>query len=391
MAFGSGGAGEPRGAGALGGEVVAQGAPADVLRGGTLTAQWMKTPYLPYSKPMAPTSAGKMKRDTSWMTLRGARANNLRGEVIRFPLRRLTGVCGVSGSGKSTLVMDTLGRVLVPKKYTTSVSQEPVDPGEYDSLEGAPARALLIDQARAGVTSPVDFLGLKEPLVRLFAAGEDALALGMSADELDRRCSACGGGGMTRLDMGFLPSLYTTCETCRGTGLLPEARQVHLKGISLSDVFGLTISEVLERFPAEAWLSRTLAAAQEVGLGYLVLRQPGFTLSGGEAQRLKIAAELCRKAPENTLYILDEPTVGQHLADVARLVGVLHRLVEAGNTVLVVEHHPALLAACDWLIELGPGGGPRGGRVIFTGPPHELAEAQTPTAPYIKEMLEVGR
>jgi excinuclease ABC subunit A len=191
--------------------------------------------------------------------------------------------------------------------------------------------------------------------------------------------------------MGFLPSLHTACETCRGTGLLPEAWQVRLDGLALPAAFGLTIAEVLDRFPDQPELARPLAAAVEVGLGYLVLRQPGYSLSGGEAQRLKIAAELCRKTPEHTLYILDEPTVGQHLADVARLVGVLRRLVEAGHSVLVVEHHPHLLAACDWLIELGPGGGPQGGQVIFSGTPGEMARAHTPTAPYLKELLEANQ
>lgn len=395
------------GAGALGGQIVAQGPPSAVLAADTLTARCLRSISPLFPSVPADTPDPRLQRAKrscvplpdpgggrgvgSFLTLRGARANNLRGDEVRFPLGLLTGVCGVSGSGKSTLVIDTLGRILVPKKYTTSTAREPVDPGEYDSIEGAPARAVLIDQVRAGVTSPLDFLGLKDPLVRLFAAGEDALALGLGAEQLSRRCSACGGHGTLHLDMGFLPSLHTPCETCRGTGLLPEAWQVHLAGISLPTAFGLTIAEVLDLFPDEPSIARPLSAACDAGLGYLVLRQPGYTLSGGEAQRLKIAAELCRKAPTETLYILDEPTVGQHLDDVARLAGVLRRLVAVGHTVIVVEHHSQLLAVCDWLIELGPGGGPRGGRVIFSGPPAEMAMAHTPTAPYIKAALEVHK
>jgi excinuclease ABC subunit A len=171
---------------------------------------------------------------------------------------------------------------------------------------------------------------------------------------------------------------------------LPEAWQVRLNGLALPELFGLTIAQVAGLFGDDERLARPLAAAQQVGLGYLVLRQPGYTLSGGEAQRLKIAEELCHKTPADTLYILDEPTVGQHPEDVQRLVGVLHRLVDKGGSVLAVEHHPHLLAACDWLMELGPAGGPQGGRLVGQGTPEELAQMDTPTAPYLREVLEAA-
>ena len=190
--------------------------------------------------------------------------------------------------------------------------------------------------------------------------------------------------------MGFLPDVHTPCETCRGTGYLPEAWEVRLRGLALPEVLALTIDQVHELFGDEEKLARPLLAARDVGLGYLVLRQPGYALSGGEAQRLKIAKELCRKTSADTLYILDEPTVGQHLEDVARLIGVLRGLVDGGHTVLVIEHHPHLLASCDWLVELGPGGGPDGGRVIAAGTPETLAGGDTPTAPYLREVLEAG-
>jgi excinuclease ABC subunit A len=376
------------GAGVAGGRVVAQGKPSEVAQAETITAQWLRGERS--SLKMIRTQVRRSPR--GWMTIRGARANNLRGEDVRIPLGMLVGVCGVSGSGKSTLVMDTLGRALVPKKYTTSVAQEPVDPGEYDAIDGAPERALLIDQTRAGVTSPADFLGFNDDLIRLYAESDGARALGLEASALRRRCSACGGSGVQRIDMGFLPDVHVLCETCGGTGFLPEAWQVRLGSIALPECFALTIDEVFERFGDQPALAHPLSEARAVGLGYLVLRQPGYSLSGGEAQRLKIASELAhnagRKASGKTLYILDEPTVGQHMEDVARLVGVLHRLVEAGHTVLVVEHHPHLLAACDWLIELGPGGGPRGGWVIAGGAPEELARGSTPTARYLREIFE---
>jgi len=383
------------GAGRLGGRVVAQGTPAEVTQADTLTGKWLRAPLA------IPDSSRPARRiPHGWMMITGARANNLKGETVRFPLGVLTGVCGVSGSGKSTLVIDTLGRALAPKKQTTSVAYEPVDPGEHDAIEGAPGRVLLVDQSRAGVSSPAGFLGLVQPLQSLYADSSDARALSLTQEQLSSRCSACGGSGVITLDMAFLPDVHIPCETCRGTGYTAEAWDVRLKGVALPEVFSLTIDEVYGLFKEDERLARPLQAAQEVGLGYLVLRQPGYALSGGEAQRLKIASELCR-APRkqskianrqstirNSLYILDEPSIGQHLEDVARLTGVLHRLVAQGGSVIVVEHHPHLLAACDWLIELGPGGGPDGGRVVAEGTPGSLATGKTPIAPYLGEILK---
>jgi excinuclease ABC subunit A len=324
------------------------------------------------------------------MAIRGARANNLRRVDVRLPLGTLVGLCGVSGSGKSTLLIDTLGRALAPVKQTTSVAYRDVDPGEHDAIENAPSRVIVVDQSKRGVRSPANFLRLNKPIHALYAQSEDAQALGLDEKALGQRCSACGGSGSARIEMGFLPDVHTTCEVCRGTGYRPEAWQVRLRGVALPDLFAMTIDQVYDLLGDEDRLARQLAAARKVGLGYLVLRQPGYALSGGEAQRLKIVRELCRKRKKNreTLYILDEPTVGQHLEDVDRLVGVLHSLVDAGHSVFVVEHHPHLLAACDWLVELGPGGGPDGGQVIAAGTPEKVAEGETPTAPYVREVLE---
>jgi excinuclease ABC subunit A len=369
------------GAGRQGGDVVASGTPDAVARADTVTGRWLR------GEPGASYREVTPRTPEAWMTIRGARAHNLRGEEVRLPLHAMVGVCGVSGSGKSTLVIDTLGRALAPKKQTTSVAQEPVEPGVYDTLDGAPRRTLVVDQVKAGVHSPASFLGLTKPLHALFAAGEDAQALGLNAKALGERCSVCSGRGVESIDMGFLPTVYTECEVCKGTGYRPEAWDVRLRGVALPEVFEMIVDEVWMQFGDAETLAPKLAAARDVGLGYLVLRQPGHALSGGEAQRLKIAKELCRRGNGETLYILDEPTVGQHLEDVARLVGVLRRLVAEGHSVLVVEHHPHLLAACDWLIELGPGGGPDGGRLIASGPPWSLAGGSTPTAPYLRAVL----
>ncbi|MBU7035211.1 MAG: ATP-binding cassette domain-containing protein [Theionarchaea archaeon] len=188
--------------------------------------------------------------------------------------------------------------------------------------------------------------------------------------------------------MGFLPNVYSPCDACNGTGYSPEAWDVKIKGLTLPALCNLTIDEVYPLFENHERIARLLKAAQQVGLGYLVLHQPGYSLSGGEAQRLKVARELCGRTPQGSLYILDEPTVGQHMEDVSRLIEVLQHLVEAGHTVVVIEHNPHVLASCDWLIELGPGGGPEGGMVVNEGTPEDFCLAGGITAHYVKEVLE---
>jgi excinuclease ABC subunit A len=371
------------GAGKNGGRIVAQGAPARVAALDSLTARWLRGER----RSLIPS---RRRAPETWMRIVGARHNNLRGGLVEVPLRMLVGVCGVSGSGKSTLVIDTLGRALAPRKQTTSVAYEPVDPGDHDAIENAPGRVVLVDQSRAGLRSPAAFLDLERPLRRLFARSEDALALGIGEDQLARGCSACGGAGTVTLDMAFLPDVRIPCEACQGSGCRPEAWQVRLHGLALPEVFSLTLDEIEDRFGEEPAVGQPVAVARQVGLGYLVLRQPGYALSGGEAQRLKIVRELWRKDAAGTLYILDEPSLGQHLEDVSRLVGVLHKLVEAGGSVLVVEHHPHLLAACDWLLELGPGGGPQGGRLVAAGTPEALAAGSTPTAAVLRQVLALA-
>ena len=381
------------GAGALGGEIVAEGKPDEVMKTNTVTGKWLQDDTL----RLAPKKRSfqnwiwqnRRRKPQGWVKIKGARAHNLRGENVQLPLRTLIGVCGVSGSGKSTLLIDTLGRALVKKSHTSSFAREPLEPGEHDSIENAPKRAFLVDQSRRGIRSPAIFLRLVKPMQKIFAGSDDAQVLGLDERALSKRCSACKGRGRIRIDMGFLPDEYVECETCKGTGYRPEAWEVLYKGVTLPEINVMTLNEVYELFKDEEWITKPLDVVRQVGLGYLVWDQPSYTLSSGEVQRLKIARELYKRTQDQTLYILDEPTVGLHMEDVAQLVEVLNQLVNAGHTVVVVEHHPHLLASCDWLIELGPGGGPEGGRIIAKGPPEEVMKMDTPTAPYLRKVLEV--
>jgi len=380
------------GAGALGGKIVAQGKPNEIIKANTATGKWLLDDTLRLTSKRRslqnwvwPNQRGKPQ---GWMKINGARANNLCGENVQLPLGMFTGVCGVSGSGKSTLLIDTLGRALVRKLHTSSFAREPIEPGEHESIENAPKRAFIVDQSRRGIRSPAVFLGLTKPVQSIYADCDDAQALGLDERALSKRCSACKGRGLIRIDMGFLPDEYVECETCKGTGYRPEAWDVRFKDVALPEINAMTLDEVYELFKDEERIAKPLNVVRQVGLGYLVWDQPAYTLSGGEVQRLRIAKELYKKTKEKTLYILDEPTVGLHMEDVARLVGGLNQLVDAGHTVIVVEHHPHLLANCDWLTELGPEGGPEGGRVIAEGPPEKVAKMDTPTAPYLREVLE---
>jgi excinuclease ABC subunit A len=367
--------------GAKGGRIVAAGSPSEVMKSNSITAKWLRG-------DRRPTLAYTSNAPIAWMKVKGARENNLKDLTVELPLGVLTGICGTSGSGKSTLVIDTIGRTLAPKKFTTSVSYVPLEPGDHDSISGSPDRAVVLDQGRKGIRNPGHALGLFKPILEIYAESEDAEALGLDYRSLNIPCSVCDGRGRIRTEMGFLPDVFETCETCKGTGRSPEAWDVRVKGIALPELNNMTLGQIYNMFKDDNRVARKLRIAIEVGLDYLVLRQPSVTLSGGEIQRLKIAQELSKKSSSGTLYIIDEPTVGQHLEDVDRLIGVLHRLVAEGNSVIVVEHHPHVLAACDWLLELGPVGGPKGGRVVAIGTPREVAKMNTPTAPYLQEVLE---
>jgi len=369
------------GAGRFGGKIVAQGSTSKVSQADTVTGRWLrheKKIYIPIDRN---ASQGMLK-------LHKPSGYNLKIDTLEIPLGVMVGVCGVSGSGKSTLILDTLGRILAPPKQTTSVAYEPIRPEPYEVLEGAPVHSVVIDQTRAGLHNPASFLGVEPALRKAFAESEMAYSLGLDVQSLKKNCSACGGRGVQRIKMGFLPDIFEICDICGGSGYPDEANAIRLHDHTLPEVMAMSIERAHQIFVGEEKIANPLSAAMRVGLGYLILNQPARTLSGGEAQRLKIAFELNKRIRNQTLYLLDEPTVGQHLEDIQRLIGVLRELVAVGGSVIVVEHHPHVLAACDWLIELGPGGGPDGGMIIASGRPEAVARKDTPTAPYIRQILE---
>lgn len=380
------------GPGVSGGRIVAEGSVAEVRQSTSTTAQWLRAKSRPSStRPPSPHSPPHERRQPhDWMTLFGAQENNLKHVDAAFPLGLLVGVCGVSGSGKSSLIIDTLARIVAPKKYTTSTAREKIDPGLYERIDGAPERCILLDQSRQGIQSPASFLGCKKTLEQLYAASAEARTAGLES-VFSGRCDGCGGRGTVRIDMGFLPNVHDVCEACSGSGYLTETWDVVLRGHALPDLMARTIDEIADLWSDITQIQLTLDDARALGLGYLVAQQPARQISGGEIQRLRIARELgkgrTRASSFGGLYLLDEPTIGQHAHDIARLAGILNHLVDQHATVIVVDHNTQLLAACDWLIELGPVGGPAGGEIIFAGTPEALASGSTPTAPSIRAML----
>jgi len=385
--------------GEAGGQLVYQGPAAGVREAGTLTGQ-----YLSGEKRIGVPSA---RRPTKrWLTVKGARLHNLQGVDTRIPLATLTAVTGVSGSGKSTLVHDVLYRQLEARLTGgTSAKQHLGEPvGEVHALEGweggAISDVVLVDQAPIGRTprsNPVTYIKAFDELRALFAAEPLARARGytpstFSFNVAGGRCDACEGAGHVLVDMVFLANVFVPCEVCEGKRFKKEVLEVKLDGSSIHDVLEWTVDHALRRFHHQPRLARALWHLQQVGLGYLRLGQPATTLSGGEAQRLKIARELAlgggsKSRAGRKLYILDEPTTGLHVDDVRTLCRVLDRLVDAGHTVLVIEHHLDVIKRADWVIELGPGAGDAGGRVVAQGTPEDIARiAASPTGRYLAQL-----
>jgi len=322
----------------------------------------------------------------AFLALRGARAHNLKRVDFRAPIARLTVVAGVSGSGKSTLV----SKVFFPA-VRRALGLVTAPPLAFDALSGERAlkRALFVDQAPIGRTPrsvPATFLGVWDEVRKLFASLPEAKVRGYGAGRFSfnsatgGRCAACDGQGAIVHEMSFLPDVTSPCETCGGLRFEPATLDVRYKEQSIGDVLRMPARDAAELFSAFPKIARPLAMLDELGVGYLAVGQSSSTLSGGEAQRLKLAAELSAlTSHEPTLYVLDEPTTGLHVSDVARLVASLERLVARGDTLVVIEHHPDVIRAADWVVELGPEAGDAGGEVVFEGPPAELVKAATAT------------
>jgi len=361
------------GAGERGGRVVAEGSPSAVMSSpSSLTGD-----YLAGRRSIAIPAA--RRRGNGWaLRLTGASANNLRGVDLEIPLGTMTCVTGVSGSGKSTLVVDTLYPAVARK-----LAQSKARAGAHDGLEGWQFldKVVDVDQSPIGRTprsNPATYTGLFTVIRELFAETPDARVRGYGPGRFSfnikgGRCEACRGDGLLRIEMHFLPDVFVVCEQCGGKRYNREALEIRFKGRTIAEVLDLTISEALELFSAIPAAASRLGVLQDVGLGYLRLGQPATTLSGGEAQRIKLARELARRSTGRTLYILDEPTTGLHFADIECLLGLLSRLVDAGNTVLVIEHNLDVIKSADFLVDLGPEGGAEGGRIVATGTPEEVA------------------
>jgi excinuclease ABC subunit A len=376
------------GAGEHGGEIIANGSIEQLLaEPRSITGAFLR------GERQVPVPAKRRRGNGKSLVVKGARQHNLRDIDVTFPLGTFIAVTGVSGSGKSTLVDEVLYRALA---RDLSGSRETV--GAHDSVEGVGHidKIIEIDQSPIGRTprsNPATYTGLFGPIRELFAGTPDARVRGyqpgrFSFNVKGGRCESCKGDGIIKIEMQFLPDVYVPCEVCKGKRYTREALEIHYKGRSIADVLEMTVAEANEFFSAVPNVSAKLQTLFDVGLGYIHLGQPATTLSGGEAQRVKLATELSKRATGKTLYLLDEPTTGLHFADVEKLLQVLHRLVDNGNTVLVIEHNLDVIKTADWIVDLGPEGGLRGGRVIAEGTPERVAETPgSATGEYLARVL----
>ena len=362
-------------AGRKGGEVVFQGTYKDMLKTDTLTSLYLS------GRVKMPVPEKRRKGNGNRLVLHGASGNNLKHVDVAFPLGCLIGVTGVSGSGKSTLVNETLHPILSQKFYRSL--KEPLP---YDSLEGMDFidKVVCVDQSPIGRTprsNPATYTGVFSDIRNLFVNLPEAKIRGykpgrFSFNVKGGRCEVCGGNGYRSIEMNFLPDVMVPCEECRGKRYNRETLEVRFKGKSIADVLDMTINQAVEFFENQPDILRRIKTLQDVGLGYIKLGQSSTTLSGGESQRVKLATELAKRDTGRTLFILDEPTTGLHFDDIRVLLEVLDRLVNKGNTVLVIEHNLDIIRACDWLIEMGPEGGREGGRLVFNGTPEQMKKKQ---------------
>ena len=377
------------GAGVHGGEIVAQGSLSDIIA----SPRSMTGKYLSGERKIE-VSATRRKGNGGFLTVKGARQNNLKNIDVRFPLGVFTCVTGVSGSGKSSLVNELLYKALAQQLSTARVR-----PGAMDGLEGIEQvdKVINIDQSPIGRTprsNAATYTGVFTDIRALFASTPDAKMRGYDSGRFSfnvkgGRCESCEGDGILKIEMHFLPDIFVPCEVCKGKRYNRETLEVKYKGKSISDVLDMTVEEALIFFDSLPKIKRKIETLYQVGLGYLTLGQPATTLSGGEAQRVKLATELSRRGTGKTVYILDEPTTGLHTYDVHMLIGVLQQLTDQGNTVVVIEHNLDVIKTADYIIDLGPEGGDRGGTIVGCGTPEEIsALPQSYTGQYLKPMLE---
>ncbi|MBP3899824.1 excinuclease ABC subunit UvrA [Candidatus Saccharibacteria bacterium] len=382
------------GAGVNGGKVVACGTPEEIMNNpDSITGQYLsgkKTIPVPKKRRKVKTDS---KKQPEYLIVRGARENNLKNIDVKFPLGVMTVVSGVSGSGKSTLVNDILANELLARLHRAQTV-----PGAHDNIEGIEYldKCIVIDQSPIGRTprsNPATYTGVFNQIRELFAKQPEAEVRGYKAGRFSfnikgGRCETCQGDGVNKIEMHFLPDVYVTCPACHGKRYNREALEIKYKGKSISDVLDMTIDEAVEFFANIPSIAPKLKTIQEVGLGYIRLGQPATTFSGGEAQRIKLATELSRRSTGKTLYILDEPTTGLHTADVKKLLSILNKLVDGGNSMIIIEHNLHVIKSADWIIDMGPEGGQHGGTVVAEGTPEQLAKsAQTPTGQYLRTML----
>ena len=375
-------------AGRLGGEVVFSGTPSEMLQTETMTSQYLNGEM----KIEVPAKRRKGNGKSIW--LKGAKGNNLKNVDVEFPLGKLICVTGVSGSGKSTLINETLQPILSQKFYRSLQ-----DPLEYDSIEGLENidKVVDVDQSPIGRTprsNPATYTGVFSDIRNLFVSLPEAKIRGykpgrFSFNVSGGRCEACTGNGYKTIEMNFLPDVYVPCEVCHGKRYNRETLEVRFKGKSIADVLDMTINRAVEFFENVPQILNKIKVLQDVGLGYIKLGQPATTLSGGEAQRVKLATELSKRPTGRTIYILDEPTTGLHTADVHKLIDVLQKLVDAGNTVVVIEHNLDVIKVADHIIDLGPEGGDNGGKIVVCGTPEKVAACKKSyTGMYLKKILK---
>jgi excinuclease ABC subunit A len=380
------------GAGVHGGEIVSAGTPQEVMDDpNSLTGQYLS------GKKFIPLPIERRKNDGRFIEIKGAKENNLKNVNVKFPLGSFISVTGVSGSGKSTLINEILHKSLAQKLHKAKTK-----PGEHKEIKGVEhlEKVIDIDQSPIGRTprsNPATYTGVFDDIRDVFASTNEAKVRGykkgrFSFNVKGGRCEACRGDGIIKIEMHFLPDVYVPCEVCHGKRYNRETLEVKYKGKNISDVLAMTVEDALEFFENIPKIRRKLQTIFDVGLGYITLGQPATTLSGGEAQRVKLASELHRRSTGRSLYILDEPTTGLHVDDISRLLVVLQRLVENGDTVLVIEHNLDVIKAADYIVDLGPEGGDKGGTILAAGTPEKIAEVpESYTGKYLKPILERDR